>query len=394
MVDNEKTGVLLLNLGGPWTLDDIKPFLRNLFNDRDIIPLPGGPALQGFWARFISTVRTPRVRTKYAEIGGGSPLLKWTRVQAQGLADLLNGGGIEGETIESLDAHDPRIPQEEGPFVVALGMRYSPPTAGEALEYLHSRGCRRVVVLPLYPQECRATTGSSLKDLDGASKGLGGGFDFKAIRSFHTHPLYLKAMVERIHEGLGSFPGGDTVVLFSAHGVPIRIVETGDPYVRHVRETVDGLLGLLGDDVREYRLAYQSRTGPVRWTEPGTDEVLEELGRAGKDQVLIVPISFVSDHIETLHEVDIEFRVVAERAGIEHYHRAPALNDSPLFLEALRDIVLDALTDSERIAAVGASADAMTSGSSKRATVDGTSANATVDHTSVDKSDGASAGEG
>jgi ferrochelatase len=164
-------------------------------------------------------------------------------------------------------------------------------------------------------------------------------------------------MAERVREGLRLFPEGEPVVLFSAHGVPIRIVETGDPYVRHVRETVDGLLGLLGEDVGEYQLAYQSRTGPVRWTEPGTDEVLEELGRSGKRSVLVVPISFVSDHIETLHEVDIEFREVAEKAGIEHYHRAPSLNDSPAFLKALRDIVLDALSDSEGSASLGSSAE-------------------------------------
>lgn len=363
----EKVGILLLNLGGPWTLDDIKPFLRNLFNDRDIIPLPGGPALQGFWARFISTVRTPKVRTKYAEIGGGSPLLKWTRRQAQGLVGLLNGddrGAEQGPSGTSQALGDPHfagVPQRDGRFIAALGMRYSPPTATEALEYLKGQGCRRVVVLPLYPQECVATTGSSFKDLEKALQLHGNAFEMTTVRSFHTHPLYLQAMTERIREGLKLFSEGEPVVLFSAHGVPIRIVETGDPYVRHVRETVDGLLGLLGDDIGEYRLAYQSRTGPVRWTEPGTDEVLQELGRSGKRSVLVVPISFVSDHIETLHEVDIEFREVAEKAGIEYYHRAPSLNDSPAFMQALRDIVLDALNDSEGSASLGFSAEAANS---------------------------------
>jgi ferrochelatase len=366
-----KVGVLLLNLGGPWTLDDIKPFLRNLFNDRDIIPLPGGPALQGFWARFISTVRTPKVRTKYAEIGGGSPLLMWTRQQAQGLVGLLNGASedhgaeqIHPATDQKMqdprmqDPHFAGVPQGDGRFVAALGMRYSPPTAAEALEHLKGQGCRRVVVLPLYPQECVATTGSSFKDLERAVELHGHAFEMSTVRSFHTHPLYLQAMAERIREGLKLFRDGEPVVLFSAHGVPIRIVETGDPYVRHVRETVDGLLGRLGDDIGEYRLAYQSRTGPVRWTEPGTEEVLEELGRTGKHRVLVVPISFVSDHIETLHEVDIEFREVAVKAGIEHYHRAPSLNDSPVFLQALRDIVLDALSDSGEVADLEASPDA------------------------------------
>jgi ferrochelatase len=341
---DERIGVLLLNLGGPWTLDDIKPFLRNLFSDRDIIPLPGGPALQGVWARFISAMRTPKVRKKYAEIGGGSPLLRWTRVQASGLLELLNGEAHRVD-LDGLTGDDPSVPGAGGPYVAALGMRYTPPTTAAAIDHLKSAGCRRVVVLPLYPQECMATTGSSYLDLERALAGDASDLPRSDIRSFHRHPLYLEAMAEKIREGLDRIPAdlrGETMVLFSAHGIPLRIVETGDPYVQHVRETVEGLVSRLGDDVPRHRLAYQSRTGPVKWTEPGTDDVLVELGRNGTKAVLLVPISFVSDHIETLHEVDIEFAEVAGAAGIEHFHRAPSLNDSPTFLRALRDIVVEA----------------------------------------------------
>lgn len=347
---DERIGILLLNLGGPWTLDDIKPFLKNLFSDRDIIPLPGGPAFQGVWARFISTMRTPKVRKKYAEIGGGSPLLYWTRVQAGGLLELLNGPGGPGpEGLRELSGDDPSVPGARGRYVAALAMRYSSPTAAAAIEHLKKEGCRRVVVLPLYPQECMATTGSSYLDLERAVAASGSGMEHVDIRSFHRHPLYLDAMSEKIREGLAAIPESardECMVLFSAHGLPLRIVETGDPYVRHIQETVDGLLERLGDEVPRHRFAYQSRTGPVKWTGPGTDEVLLELGRAGTKAVLLVALSFVSDHIETLHEVDIEFAEVAEEAGIEHFHRAPSLNDSPTFLRALRDIVVDAVEGS------------------------------------------------
>jgi ferrochelatase len=320
---SERTGILLLNLGGPWTLDGVKPFLLRLFSDRDIIPLPGGPALQGLWARLIATARAPKVRRKYAEIGGGSPLLRWTRAQADGLGRLLEGGS----------------------FATAVAMRYSEPTAADALAELEAAGCRRIVVLPLYPQECMATTGSSLLDLERALARRGRAFETTVIRSFHRAPGYLRAMADRVREGLALFPEEvreEAVILFSAHGIPLRIAATGDPYVTHVEETVRGIVEELGDEIGPHRLAYQSRTGPVKWTGPGTADVIAELGAEGVESVLVVAISFVSDHIETLHEIDVEFADLAQEAGIAHFHRAPSLNDSPLFLEALRDLVVDA----------------------------------------------------
>ena len=350
----------MLNLGGPWTLDDVRPFLESLFRDREIIAFPGGPALQGVWARLISTLRTPKVRERYARIGGGSPLLYWTRIQGLGLERLLNGAApalpdeAPTEQLRSLDCRDPGVLEKEGEgrFLVALAMRYSPPTASSALSYLKEKGCRRVVVLPLYPQECRATTGSSLADLERA-RDVGNRLVLRTVRSFHDHPKYVRALAERVREGLALFPEdlrGGVTVLFSAHAIPLSLVREGDRYTEHVQETVNLLMGELGGEVGSYRLAYQSRTGPVRWTGPGTDEVISDLGEEKAKGVLLVPISFVSDHIETLHEVDIEFAEIARESGVAHFHRAPSLNGSPLFLEALRDLVVEELENEDSLA--------------------------------------------
>lgn len=349
----EKTGVVLLNLGGPWSLDRVKPFLRCLFDDRDIIPFPGGPALQSFWSWMLSTFRAPAVTKRYAAIGGRSPLLYWSRVQALGLERRLNDRAAdptdeEKALLRDFDPGHPGLPEgmSDGPFVTAICMRYSAPGAAAALRHLAFHGCRRLVVLPLYPQECMATTGSSLLDLERAAADLDAGFDMTVVRSYHDHPIYLRAMTSRLREGLAAFDEAkrkDVLVLFSAHSVPIRIVDSGDPYVVQIKETVIGMTGELKGEIGEHRLAWQSRVGPIEWTGPGTDEVLEELGREGRKDVLVVPLSFVSDHIETLHEIDIEFAEIAEKAGIVHMVRSPALNDSPEFLNALDEIVRGAL---------------------------------------------------
>lgn len=349
----DRTGIILLNLGGPWTLGRVKPFLRSLFDDREIIPFPGGPALQGIWSWMLSTFRTPAVTKRYAEIGGGSPLLYWSRVQALGLERRLNGYAPADPTerdlaaIRDFDIDRPGLPEElsGGPFVTVQCMRYSEPGAAAALRHLAEKGCRRAVVLPLYPQECMATTGSSLIDLRGAAGGAEAP-ELVVVRSYHDHPLYIRAMAERVREGLAKFDGKirkNVLVLFSAHGVPIRIAESGDPYVAQIEETVNALAGELAGEIGAHRLAWQSRVGPIEWTGPGTDDVLKELGKQGTRNVLVVPLSFVSDHIETLHEIDIEFAEVAEEAGVGRMERSPALNDSPVFLDALYEIMMAAL---------------------------------------------------
>jgi ferrochelatase len=312
--------VVLMNLGGPSTLDDVRPFLQSLFSDPMIIELPGGRIVRPLFARAISRLRSPKVRGYYAQIGGGSPLLRLTREQAAGLEAELARRGLEGHPVR-------------------IAMRYTAPDSEQVVTALRDAGERRAIALPLYPQECVATTGSSLDALRRARDRIAPGLEIAAIRSYHLDPGYLAAVVERIRESLASLDENgrhDALLLFSAHGVPESLPRRGDPYVGQIRETVAAVVELLGLP-NEHRIAFQSRTGPVRWVGPGTDEVIARLG--GHPCVLIVPIAFVSDHIETLYEIDILFRNLAAKARIGRFVRAGSLNGSPRFLRALADLV-------------------------------------------------------
>jgi len=316
-------GVLLFNLGGPGTLDDVEPFLVNLFSDRDIVELPLGAALQPAFARLVARIRGPSVRRNYASIGGGSPQLRLTLAQAQALSARLSRG-------------DGRVP-------VAVAMRYWHPGTADALQELAHAGIERVVTLTLYPHYSRATTGSSERELARvlARPEWQGRFRVSGVARFPEDPAYLDALAATVGEALAAFPAEtreEVVLLFSAHGLPQRFVDAGDPYVAETAATVRGVLGRLGVPNR-HALGYQSRTGPVKWIGPGTDEILRELGREGVRCVLVVPVSFVSDHIETLYELDRLFAGIARDAGIRDYRRSPVLNTRPAFIEALAGLV-------------------------------------------------------
>jgi protoporphyrin/coproporphyrin ferrochelatase len=317
------TGVLLLNLGGPDSLDAVEPFLVNLFSDRDIIKLPLGGLVQPVFARLLAKARGPSVRRNYERIGGASPQLPLTQQQAQALEARLNAGRAR--------------------VTVRIGMRYWRPTIEEALDGFVADGVGRVIALPLYPQYSQATTGSSFRVLEQAldASPQRRGLKVSRIESYADDPAYLDAMASTVRQALLSFPEArrdDVVLLFSAHGLPMSIVKGGDPYVGHVAATVAGILAKLGLPNRHV-LGYQSRTGPVAWTGPGTEEVLGQLGREGVRDVLMVGVSFVSDHIETLYEIDLLFAESAREAGITTMVRSPALNSSPLFIEALAGLV-------------------------------------------------------
>jgi ferrochelatase len=316
-------GVLLFNLGGPATLDDVEPFLVNLFSDRDIIELPLGRALQPAFARVVAKVRGPSVRRNYASIGGGSPQLRLTLAQARALSA--------------------RLSRADGQVPVAVAMRYWRPGTAEALQELADAGVERVVTLTLYPHYSRATTGSSERELARvmARPEWQGRFRLSGVDRYPEEPAYLDALAATVRESLAAFPAetrDGVVLLFSAHGLPRRFVDAGDPYVAETQATVRGILERVGAPNR-HALGYQSRTGPVKWIGPGTDEILRELGREGVRAVLVVPVSFVSDHIETLYELDQLFAGVARAAGIEDYRRSPALNTRPAFVEALAGLV-------------------------------------------------------
>ncbi len=308
------TGVVLLNMGGPESAAAVRPFLEALFADPAILPLPG--VVRRPLARWIARMRAPRVVPRYERIGGRSPLVGITRAQAEALAGELRGGG--------------------GAWHVEPAMRYTPPRAAEALARLREKGVDRLVALPLYPQYSEATTGSSLRDLERAMSEAGmAELPWTAVRSWHDHPGYAGALAEAVRETLEGL--SDPVVLFSAHSLPERAVRRGDPYLDHVKATVEAVRERL-PPVR-WRLAFQSRTGPVRWIGPAVEETLAALAREGCGAVVVVPVSFVSDHIETLYEIDVEYRALAEDLGIGAFRRVPSLNTRPSFIRALAELV-------------------------------------------------------
>jgi len=311
----EKTALLLLQMGGPDSIAAVEPFLMNLFTDRDIIKI--GPAfLQPFIARRIVKKRAPKVAEHYREIGGKSPIRELTDAQGQGLQALLG---------------------DDYRYFVA--MRYSRPSTLEALAAIKNAGIKRVVAVSLYPHYSKATTGSSVNELNRVLKQAGQRFEVSYIDRFYDHPTYIKALTEKVREGLAQFPDpAQAQILFSAHSLPQSFIDEGDPYLEHIQTTVRLVMAELGD-ASPHHLCFQSKASPVKWLEPSTEATLKRLAGEGKKEILMVPLSFVSDHIETLHEIDIEYAEVARGLGIERFVRSPSLNSSPLFLECLADLV-------------------------------------------------------
>jgi len=310
------TAVLLLNLGGPASLGDVRPFLLNLFLDRDIIKL--GPALlQPLIARLIVGLRLKEVCLRYAQIGGGSPILGETEAQAAALGVALASAGR--------------------PLEVRPVFRYTAPRAREVLQDLRRKGIQRLLPVTLYPHACQATTGSSLRELEREATRLGLEV-LPGIESYATAPLYLDALEGLLRATLAQCPGA--TVVFSAHSLPLKQIESGDPYQGETLATVEALKARLGAIPGGYRLGYQSKVGPVAWLEPSLGEVLQ--GLSGRD-VVVMPVSFVSEHIETLFELDIEYREKAEALGVGRYLRVPALGVDPRFIQCLTRLTLEAL---------------------------------------------------
>jgi ferrochelatase len=314
---SDNTAVLLLQMGGPDSLDAVEPFLLNLFTDRDIIKI--GPSfLQPFIARKIVKKRAPRVRENYRQIGGKSPLRELTDQQAAALQEQLGDG-----------------------YRCFVAMRYWKPFTDEALAAIQKEGITKVVALSLYPHFSRATSGSSFNELERVNKRLRQPLKLTCIRSFCDNPLYIKALVENIEKGLAAFPDRSRVQLFfSAHSLPQSYIDEGDPYLDHIYATVRLIMKRFEDVT--HHLAFQSRAGPVKWLEPSTQDKLKELAELGHKEVLMVPLSFVSDHIETLHEIDIEYCEEAHKIGITDFKRMESLNNSPTFIECLAGLVRDA----------------------------------------------------
>jgi ferrochelatase len=324
---SEPTAIVLFNLGGPGNLDEVEPFLVNLFSDREIIELPLGALLQPLMARLIAKMRGPGVRSNYERIGGGSPQLRLTMAQADALEELLNVGQPGAR-----------------PYRVFIAMRYSRPSSEDALAAIDRAGIRRIVTLTLFPHWSKATTGSSRNEFEralGLPRWRSRQFQVSHVDAYAADDGYLEAMTATVRQAWDQIPAAhrdETVILFSAHGLPQKFIDQGDPYVEHIEATRAGILQRLGLPNRQL-LAYQSRTGPVKWLGPGTEEVIESLGHEGVRHLLVVPLSFVSDHIETLYEVDMLFHDAAREAGITGYYRPEALNSHPLFISALAGLV-------------------------------------------------------
>lgn len=310
----DKTAVLLLQMGGPDSLDAIQPFLYNLFSDRDIIRI--GPAfLQPAIARFISRRRSKKVSEYYKKIGGKSPIRELTQQQAAELEKTLGGD-----------------------YRCFVAMRYWKPDTHEALSAIKKEGISKVIVLSLYPHYSRATAGSGINELERVLALSGMKLELNYIRNFHDHPLYISALAEKVELGLSGFADrGKVQLVFSAHGLPQSFIDSGDPYLDQIQTTVRLTMERFGEI--SHHLAFQSRAGPVKWLEPSTEAKIAELAAAGCKQLLMVPLSFVSDHIETLYEIDIQYREEATALGINDFRRTEALNSSPAFIACLAELV-------------------------------------------------------
>ncbi|XP_029435518.1 ferrochelatase, mitochondrial isoform X1 [Rhinatrema bivittatum] len=326
-----KTGILMLNMGGPETLEDVHDFLLRLFLDKDLMTLPAQSKL----APFIAKRRTPKIQQQYSKIGGGSPIKMWTVKQGEGMVKLL-------------DELSPRT----APHKYYIGFRYVHPLTEEAIEEMEQDGIERAVAFTQYPQYSCSTTGSSLNAIYRYyhMKGKQPGMKWSTIDRWPTHPLLVQCFVDHIQKELSMFPvekRGDVVILFSAHSLPMSVVNRGDPYPQEVGATVQKVMEKLGNS-NPYRLVWQSKVGPMAWLGPQTNEAIKGLCQMGKRNILLVPIVFTTDHIETLYELDIEYaQVLANECGVENIRRAESLNGNPLFSKALADLVYSHITSNE-----------------------------------------------
>lgn len=315
-------GLVVMNLGGPSSLDDVEPFLRRLFGDPDVIQLGWLSFLQPLLARTIAKRRGPLSRAAYQQIGGRSPIREETTAQADAVAAELARRGLAVKPVVAMAAWHP--------------------FADEALGALAAQGIERVIALPLYPHESRTTTGSSLNQLEHArARQAGAAIEIAAIRRYPDADGYVRAVVERVEDAIATLPAehrATAPVMFSAHGLPEVYIKRGDPYLDDVRLTVETVSRRLGLGTRA-RLCFQSRVGPQRWLGPTTEAVLDELAAAGTPAVVVVPIAFTGEHIETLQEIDILYKDRATHAGIVHFARARTVGCHPAFIAALADLV-------------------------------------------------------
>ncbi|HEY5683430.1 MAG TPA: ferrochelatase [Sulfuricaulis sp.] len=320
---SDRVAVVLCNLGGPDSLEAVRPFLFNLFSDPDIFRLPLGWLTQRPFATLIARRRAPEAAEGYAAIGGKSPILEFTRAQAEALQRALRG---------------------HGDYDVHVCMRYWHPLTSEVVAELKEKNFARVLLLPLYPQYSITTTGSAYNEFQRQCDRQHFHPVITLVRQWYDQPDYQAAIVETLLAEAKKFPDPDPArieLLFSAHGLPQKIVDGGDPYERQIRATFDAVSAQL--NWPHTTLCYQSRVGPLEWLRPYTDDVIRDKAKAGVKQMLVYPIAFVSDHVETLFELGITYAELARAQGIPLYRVVPALNTHPRFIAALKTLVLNAM---------------------------------------------------
>lgn len=316
----DKWGVVFLNMGGPETTADVRQYLYNIFSDRNIIRLPFSMVLQKPLARLIAARRTPKVVRRYQMIGGGSPLLKWTRLAASGVKRELSK----------------QYPQVE----VFVGMRYAEPFIRDELDAAVGEGCRHLVVFSMYPHYCRATTGTALGEVISWLEDTAANITLSVIEQWYDRPRYIELLRKNIDSIMEQFgPEARPKLIFSAHAIPQKLADAGDPYLEQVRTTA-ALAGEGYDTV----VTFQSRTGPVAWVGPDTFKTVKILAHQGVTEMVVVPVSFVSDHIETLYEIDIQLKEMAEPAGVTTLVRTPSFNDDIHFTTFLAELVEEKIT--------------------------------------------------
>ena len=306
--------ILFLNMGAPRNLDEVEVFLSNMFNDRNIITVKSD-MLRAYIASSIIRKRKEEAKSNYAQIGGASPLV--------------------AQTEKLLERVRERFPDR---YVLNI-MRYTPPFAFEELKWLQLKGVEEITVIPLYPHYSTTTTKSSLQDMHVALEEAKYAPNMRIYTRFFKESTYNEAIIERIMEALGSDDANDFDLIFSAHSLPQKIIDNGDPYQKEIIENVDILQKMLyerGVHFKNIHLAYQSKVGPQKWLDPSLDDKLRELRNR---RVILYPISFTLDNSETDFELDIEYREIAEELGYEEYRVAKCLNDSPRFVDAIEKLV-------------------------------------------------------
>ncbi|MBN1398869.1 MAG: ferrochelatase [Bacteroidetes bacterium] len=328
-MNTKKTAVVLFQLGGPDSLDEVQPFLFNLFMDPDIIDFPGFFFIRKLLAGFISRRRSKESMEKYKQIGGKSPIYDLTKEQASALESMLQS---QNKNIN-----------------VFIAMRYWKPSIETAVENIKAAGFEQAILLPLYPQFSKATSLSSYNEWKRQEKRHGLAIQSRFICCYPGHPMLIEAFVENINSAFRRFkniPSENIDLVFSAHGIPVRYINQGDPYQMQVEETVKGIIKLGGWN-SPHVLCYQSKLGPMKWLQPSLHKTIKDLAGRGRKNLLVIPAAFVTDHIETLYEIGIEEYRHALECGINQLEIMPALNSHTKFIQCLAELVINRIDTGE-----------------------------------------------